>query len=167
MTVIKENKVSVKIDAETEKARTESAAIIEKEIAAWSAAATMTEEQIQEKVYNDSYVYQEAYDDCCYAIGEVFVRKFKTLCAKVEGVNLNWRGSSGHKHICLEKFNNVDDYSNVGRQLISSLFSGGDFTLECNNYGKGLFFRISHHDCPTGSCYYLTPCARSTYEANS
>ncbi|NCB03091.1 MAG: hypothetical protein EOM67_13140 [Spirochaetia bacterium] len=127
----------------------------------------MTEEQIREKVYNDSYIYEEAYDDCCYAIGEVFARKFKTLCAKVEGVNLNWRGSSGYKYVCLEKFNSVDDYSNIGRQLISSLFSGGDFTLECSNYGKGLFFRISHHDCPTGSCYYLTPCARSTYETNS
>lgn len=130
----------------------------------------MTEEQIREKVYNDSYVYQEAYDDCCYAIGEVFIRKFKTLCAKVEGVNLNWRGSSGYKYICLENaFSGVkvDKEVEVGKTVINQLFSGGDFTLECSNYGKGLFFRISHHDCPTGSCYYLTPCARSTYEANS
>ena len=124
----------------------------------------MTEEQIREEVYNDSYIYEDAYNDCCYAIGEVFVRKFKTLCAKVEGVNLDWRGSSGYKYICLDHLTESED---IGRQLISSLFSGGDFTLECKNYGKGLFFRISHHDCPTGSCYYLTPCARSTYEANS
>lgn len=122
----------------------------------------VSEDKIREDVWNDPTVFDNAYNDMTYYIGEAFKKKFKTLCTKVEGTNLDWRNSSGYKYICLDQ---QFESEAIGWHLIDQIKPNiSDFTLECRNYDKGLHITIYHHDCPTGSQFYLTPCARSTYE---
>ena len=121
----------------------------------------LTEKEIEDIVYQDAFIYQEAFKDECRVIGEVFMKRFPTLCAKAEAVNVGWRRVSGHKYICLDQQFEPDA---VGWHLINQIAPEADFSFNAYLYKRGIYFSISDHDSPAGYSVYLTPCARSTYD---
>lgn len=124
----------------------------------------ISRERVENEVSDDHSFFDDSYTYICEEVGEHFNKLFKTKCAKVEATNLTWDNKSGYKYINLSHCVDLDQ---TGRQLIASLFSGGDFTLKCHEYENGLYFRISHHDVPMGSSFYLTPCTEKEYNKHS
>ena len=126
------------------------------------------EDITEEEIYNeiDSEVFQDYYESFLEGLGRLFSKKFKNYCARVDGEDLNWRHSSGYKY--LRVYEHIDgmfkepNYQCMGAEIISKLFSGSDCSIEVYQWGKGIYIKIYHHDCPMGSSYYIKPCAEST-----
>lgn len=114
----------------------------------------------------------EYFHDFCYELGKALIKKSKDMCFKMEGHNLDWRNSSGYKYACLdENYSGKPDYEEIRELGLSMLHEvvprNADFSVYCYNYGRGICFKVYHHDCPTGSIIYAVPCAKSTYQRNT
>ena len=62
--------------------------------------------------------------------------------------NINWQHMSGSR---THRFSDVEE---VVRSITPS---SGEWTMRVYEYYNGLAFVVIHHDCPTGSKYYITP----------
>lgn len=114
----------------------------------------------------------EYWRDFCKELGVLLMKKSKDVCFKIEGHNLNWRGASGVKYVCLDENydGNLDleDIRQLGLTMVGEISPKcADYSVYCYNYGRGLCFKVYHHDCPTGSIMYALPCAKSTYTRNT
>lgn len=121
-----------------------------------------TEDEVYSNIDWEAYQenYQFAWENFLYVLGEEFKKRYKILCAKVEGWNLNWRGSSGYKYINADESN----CQKIGESIIRQIAPKCDFSINVALNKSRLFITIFHHDCPTGSQFLLKPCAYSTYE---
>ena len=121
-----------------------------------------TEDEIRYKVTSDPYFLQDAFDDFCEELGSYAFRKLKTLCAKVEGFNLNWRNASGVKYVCYDYATNEHE---LGQAILRDIVPNtSEYSVRCNHWKKGMLITVFHHDCPMGSMFYFSPCALSTFE---
>ena len=109
----------------------------------------------------DEDEYGDYYNDTMYTLGDIFHRKFPNHCVKVRGENINWRNQSATAYLHVS--GDEDQLDEIAEELLYMLVSTCERTFDAFNYGNGLFIRIYHHDCPTGSLFYLTPIASSTY----
>ncbi len=113
----------------------------------------------QYEPYGDEF----AWEDFLYEVGELVKKRFARGYVKCEATNLGWRHLSGFK---VFSYDSDQDNTEAARSFLHQ------FTPDCAwsadvyslNEGKGLYFRVSHHDAPTGESYYLMPIAQSTYE---
>jgi hypothetical protein len=92
--------------------------------------------------------YSFYWDSFKEALTELMQEKNKEGFWSAEGKNLNWRGVGGEKVF----------KATTTEELIRNVFpKTNDFSVEVfHNKKSGLFLRVSHHDCPTGSLFYLS-----------
>jgi hypothetical protein len=99
-------------------------------------------------------LFQFAYDDFIEELQSIIDKKNKTNYWKVEGINLNWRNSSGYKYI----------NTNNAKDLLSKILPNTDCSISVENYKNGLYIKAKHHDQPVnGSSFYILPCSQKTY----
>lgn len=109
--------------------------------------------------------YEDDWDDFASQIGELVKKRFKSEYCKVTGKNMGWRKRSGHKVFQVYRID-LDSYE-VGRDFLNEFMPSGDYSaiVHSLNHGKGLFFRVTHHDNPVGGDeYYILPTTKGVYD---
>ena len=110
----------------------------------------------------DPYPEDPEWEVFCEQIGALVKKRFTTDYVKCQGENLGYRHLSGYKVFKCK--HSTSDYE-TGRDFLFSFMPDTDWcaTVYSLNSGKGLYFRVSHHDAQ-GESYYLTPISERTYE---
>lgn len=136
----------------------------EKELGTRDLAIEAIEKEVRDEVYNDTSVYERAYDDLCeYLTEELRVltrtKSGDSMFFKVDVKNFGWRSLDGHKYIRVE---------NV-KELLQAILPDTSCTYRFFKvkHGKMLAMQNFHHDSPCGNEWYIIKsCAYSTYEEN-
>jgi hypothetical protein len=106
-----------------------------------------TQEQVAERVYRDSDIFQMAWDDMVESLTEAMNEIKATSYWYAEGRNLGWQARSGHAFI------KAPD----AKALLNGLLPKTDVTLKIFKTKRQLDFVVYHHDAPTGEFYTVRP----------
>ena len=113
----------------------------------------------------EPYADELDWEDFCLELGFLIKERFKTGYVKCLAENLGWRHLRGYKVFTVD--------INDPEEKLARIFLN-QFTPNCDwsalvyslNGGKGLCFKLSHHDA-IGETYYLTPISQRTYRSLS
>ena len=114
-------------------------------------------ETIKENLNQDSDIYQLHYDGFLETLQEEINKIHKTgFYWKAKGKNLNWLAREGTKVFQAE----------TSEELLKAILSdANDRTIEIKSKGKNILHITEyHHDCPTGSQYYIKPITEKTFQ---
>ena len=106
------------------------------------------EEQARNSAYEDSDIYQFAWDDLKDGLTEALTAKNpNNLPWRLDGSNLGWQARSGYMYV----------ETNDGAEFLNKVLPKTDVTIEVYDEGDALHFKVYHHDAPTGEHYYARP----------
>jgi len=106
------------------------------------------EEQARNSAYEDSDIYQFAWDDLKDGLSEALAAKNpNNLPWRLDGSNLGWQARSGYMYV----------ETNNGAEFLDKVLPKTDVTVEVYDEGDALHFKVYHHDAPTGEHYYARP----------
>lgn len=114
-------------------------------------------EKIAESVYQDSFIYQEAWNDFKECLSEELNNlktKYNQDMWKVKGKNMGWRHLEGVK--TLKAIN--------GEELLNGILPKTDCSLWVYKTKTQLIIKCSHHDAPMGEWYYIKPLSKKEVE---
>jgi hypothetical protein len=131
-------------------------------VAAGPEGRSSVEDAVRKDVYEDSFIYEQAYEDVCEVLTEELQRLTKTksgdvMYFRVEVKNFGWRSLDGHKYLRVSN----------GKELIQGILPNCECTYRFFKVkgGRQLAMQNFHHDSPCGNEFYtIKPCAYSTYE---
>ena len=93
------------------------------------------------------------YQDFCEAVGG---KMRGNVYFKIEGKNINWRGSEGTKYVL----------ATTTAELLKSFYSEDFLELYNGKRANEFIINAPTHDTPMGSRYYFKPVSEKTYEKN-
>lgn len=118
-------------------------------------AGEVTEDEIKNRVYNDSYIFNFAYDDLKESLTELMreVNAGEYWDARVN--NFGWRSLDGSKVFTAK----------TGEELLQNILPKTDCTFYIFKRAKMLIIRNYHHDSPMGNeIYYIKPLSAKQYD---
>ena len=109
------------------------------------------EKAAQESAYQNSDVFQDAWDNEADLLGETLAQKSPTGLWHVEGHNLGWQRRSGEKDVVMK---NPSD----GKEFLSAVLPNtNQLSYKVWDDGAGISMTVWYHDAPTGSNYTAQP----------
>jgi hypothetical protein len=110
------------------------------------------EEALREDVYQDSDIFEWAWEDVYNDLGDLMTEVRKATGKEgsrwlVSGENLGWLHRSGYKFIATED----------AKQLLQEILPDTECTFKIYSRGDHIYMWNAHHDAPTGESYYIYP----------
>lgn len=119
----------------------------------------LAEEGLEDDESEFQFIYGIYWDDFIENLACMIKRKFKEhLSFKLNGKNLNWRGSSGTAYV------KGSDMDKLIKNLFYKLRSWSTDYVKVESHKNGLLITMYSHDCPTGATFHMIKCAESTVD---
>lgn len=112
-------------------------------------------EHIANEVYQDSDVFQFAWDDVVEYLTELMAKRNKRGYWRADVEGFGWRKQNGYKYFEADK----------GQEFLQQILPNTDNTFRIYAHGKnGFAIQNFHHDAPTGEWYYVRPATTKEIE---
>jgi hypothetical protein len=122
------------------------------------ASGELTEDDIDREIYNDPFVWDQAFEDLTSCLTEEIKKISPSGYFKASVTNFGWRNLDGKTVF----------YAKDGKEFLNHILPRCDCTYKIFKvkHGKALAISNSHHDqpIPYKEWYVVRPCSYRTYE---